>query len=119
MCVAITVEWLTFDVFHEEVGKAVVGCAPVQQPGDMGMIQCGQYLAFLAEATQDKIGIHAALDQFDCRPLVELIVGAYGFIDRAHSTASNLTHDPIGAQTTTNHRIFFLVIVTGQGLNGA
>src|SRR3954471_24890346 len=72
------------------------------------MIESGEYLAFFAEATQDEVCIHAALHELDCGAFVELVVGAYGFVDRAHTAATDLTLDSIRTKTTADHRVFIL-----------
>src|SRR5690349_11331198 len=71
------------------------------------MIQSGEDLSFLAEAAQNEVGIHAALHEFDRRALVEFVVGARSFVDRAHAAASDLALDAIRAETPSEHRIFF------------
>src|SRR5688500_12192999 len=98
MLIAVVVQRLPFDVFHDEVGQSIAGCASVQQAGDVRMIQSGQNLALGAKTAQDEVRIHAALDQFDRDALVELLVNADRFINSAHTAAANLALDTIGAK---------------------
>src|SRR5215213_5195456 len=74
--VAITVQRLPFDEFHHEVGQAILGGPTVKQPGDVWVVQSGEYLSFFAEAAQDEVCVHAAFDEFDGGSLVELVIGA-------------------------------------------
>src|SRR5215217_7642256 len=105
MTVAITVERLPLDKLHHEVGQSVFGGAAVEQSGDVWMIESCEYLAFFAEATEDEISVHAALHQLDGGTFVELVVGARGFVNRAHAAASDFSFDSIRAQTAAEHRI--------------
>src|SRR2546425_4864468 len=75
------------------------------------MIQGGEDLALFAKAPQDEVGIHTALDQLNRYPLVEFKVGACGFVDSSHASASNLAFNPIGAQTPPDQRIEVFVII--------
>ena len=68
------------------------------------MIERGEYLSFFAEATQDEIRIHAALHELDGRALAELIIGARGFVDRAHAAASDFALDLIGTDAAGGGR---------------
>ncbi len=61
MTVAITVERLPLDILHHEEGQSVFGRAAVKQAGDVRVVEGCEYLAFFAEATEDEIGVHAAL----------------------------------------------------------
>src|SRR5262245_2434379 len=76
MRVAITVEWLALDELHHEVGQAVVSCTAVEESGDVRVIERGENLSFFTKATQDEVGIHTALHQFDCRSLIEFVISA-------------------------------------------
>ena len=65
MRVAVVVQRLPFDKLHDEVRQAVVSGAAVEQAGDVWMIERGEDLSLFAEAAQDEVGVHAALDQLD------------------------------------------------------
>jgi hypothetical protein len=54
-----------FDQFHHEVRPPLLGHAPIQHLGDVGMIHHGQCLAFGFKASQHLPRIHPGLDQFD------------------------------------------------------
>src|SRR5690242_15425081 len=55
-------DWLPFDVLHHEVRAAVGGGAPIDEARDIGMIETGENLAFVAKPAQDPVGIDTALD---------------------------------------------------------
>ena len=76
------------------------------------MIEGGENLALVAKASQDEVGIHAALDQLDGGALVEFVVDANRFVDRAHAAASNLALDAIGAEAPADHRILVVLSVS-------
>ena len=75
MAVAIGRKRLALDVFHDEVGQAVVGRAAIDQPRDVRMIELRQNLALVAEAAQDVVRIEPALDELDRDFLPVLVVG--------------------------------------------
>src|SRR5215217_4259658 len=103
MAVAIGVERLPFDVLHHEVGQTVFRRSSIQQAANVWMIESREDLSFFAKAAQDEVSIHPAFDQFYCSPFVELIIGAGGFINRAHAAAPNLSVNSIGTQTAPKH----------------
>ena len=41
----------TIYIFHDEIGKAVLGCAPVKETGDIWVIKVRKYLSLFAQAT--------------------------------------------------------------------
>jgi hypothetical protein len=63
------------------------------------MVEIGQNLLLVAEAAENGIGVHATLDDLDGNLLLELIVGALGQIDGAHTAASDFTQNLVGADT--------------------
>src|SRR5437868_2800919 len=70
------------------------------------MIECGEDLSFFAKASEDEVGVHPTLDEFYRGSFVEFIVGARRFVDRAHAASSNLSLNPIRAETASDHGIF-------------
>src|SRR6267142_7231335 len=73
MRVAVTVQRLPFDIFHNEIRQAVVSCPTVHQTGDVWMVERRQNLALFTKAPQDKVSIHAALYELNCRAHGELV----------------------------------------------
>ena len=80
--VAVLVDRPPLDVLHDEVGAAVLGGAAVEQLGDVRMVEVGEDLALGAEAADDLVGVHAAPDELDRDPLLELLVGPLRQVDR-------------------------------------
>src|SRR5205085_8896123 len=76
--VAVVMYLLAFHILHDEVRQTVFRCASVKKTRDVGMIQRGQNLSFVAEAAHYEIRIHAALYQLDCDALLKLVIGAHG-----------------------------------------
>ncbi len=74
----------------------------------MRVIECGEDLSFFAEATQDEIRVHSAFDQFNGCAFVKFVVCAHSFVDSAHTAASDLSLDSIGAETASEHRVFLI-----------
>src|SRR5438067_1057246 len=93
---------LPFYILHDEVRQTVFRCASVKKTRDVGMIQRGQNLSFVAEAAHYEIRVHAALYQLDCDALLKLVVGAHGQKDRTHAAAPNLAHSLVRSNATTN-----------------
>ncbi len=106
--VAVLVEGLAaFDELHHKVRQPIVRRPAVQQSRNVRMIERRQDLPFFAKAPQDKVRIHAALDQLDRDALAELC-HADGFVDRAHAAAANLAHNLVRAEPLAEQRIDIL-----------
>src|SRR5436190_11895080 len=105
--IAITIKRLALNIFHDEVGQAVLSSTPVEQQRNVWMIQRGENLALFAKASQNKVGIHPPLDQLDGYPLMEFLIDTYGFVDSAHAATSNLTLDAVSTEPPADHRIDF------------
>src|ERR1051325_2433903 len=110
MRVAIVVERLPFDKLHDEIGQAVFGGAAVEETRDVWMIERGEDLALGAKATQDEIGIHAALHQLDSDAHVEFFVYTNRLVDGAHAAASNFALNAIRTETAADHRVFVVEV---------
>ena len=97
------------DVLHHEIGQPFGRGASVEEARDVGMIQRGQDLTFVAEAADDQVGVHAAPDHLDRDRVLE-IVGAPRQIDGTHAAAADQPFDVVMAELGTDVRI---VIVSG------
>src|SRR4051812_18402820 len=95
MLVTILVDGKSIDVLHHEIGQSVAGCSTIKQARDVRMFERSENLSLLAKLAQDRIGVGAALDQFDGNLLLILIVGALRQKNCAHSAASNFADDPV------------------------
>ena len=68
---------------------------PSRSPAIFGVIEAGQDLAFVPEAADDRLAIHAALEDFDGDQFPKDVVGADTEIDGAHAAASELADQSI------------------------
>src|SRR5687767_13730427 len=59
------------------------------------MIERGEYLSLVSEATEYEIGVHPTLDQLDGDLPAKLAVGALGQVDGAHAATSDFANDSI------------------------
>ena len=94
---AVTIDANAFDVLHHQVGKAVGRGSAIDQRGDVGMVKAGEHLALQAEAAQDFLRIHAALDQLDRHLLLEFVVEARGQPHRSHASAADALLQFVGS----------------------
>ncbi len=63
------------------------------------MIEVGQNLPFFAKSPQHLLGIHTSLYDFESDLTGVLVVVAQREINRTHTAAPDLAHDPIHAQS--------------------
>ena len=69
-----------------------------------GWLEAGEDLALVAEAAEDGVGVHPALDQLDRDALLKRVVCPLGEIDGAHAAASDLADDAVGADPSADRR---------------
>jgi len=69
---------LALDVFHDEVREAIFGRAPVQHPGDVGMVEARQDLPLPPEPRHDLGAVRPFPDELDGDVLLVLVVGSGG-----------------------------------------
>jgi hypothetical protein len=72
------------DVLHHQVGTAPLGDAPVEEAGDVRMVEAGQHLPLGAEARVGVVGVEATLQELDGHGLVVVPVVPLGAVDHAH-----------------------------------
>ena len=93
------------DELHHQVRPAVGRRAAVEQPGDVGMVEAGEDLPLGAEAADDGIGVHPALQHLEGDALVERVVVADGEIDRAHAALAQLADQAVGTDARFERRV--------------
>jgi hypothetical protein len=93
MLLAILVDRKPFDVLHHEIRQPVLGGAPVEQTGNIGVIEAGKYLPLITEVMKHRIGIHTALDQLNSDPFFVLMVCPLSQIHPAHSASADSSQD--------------------------
>ncbi len=87
---AIRVDRPAVHELHDEIRQAVLGRAPVEERGDVGMCERSQDLPLVPEALQEVLRVEARADELDGDFLPELLVRAPRQIDRSHSPPSDL-----------------------------
>ena len=97
MLIAVLVDGQALDVFHHQERHAVVGHAAVVEPGDVGVLERGQDLPLVAQTAQ-AFGTRPPLpDELERHLLLELSVGPFGEVDRAHAALTDLAKQAVGA----------------------
>ena len=86
----VRVDRLPVDVLHHEIRLAFAGVAGIEEPGDVGMSEGRENLAFAQEAVVER-GLGAAIaEELDRNALPEFAIGTVGDIHRPHAaTAEN------------------------------
>ena len=100
--VAILVNRDPVDVLHHQVGQAPVGCAAVEEPNDVGMIERCQGLPLVPKPAYHVFAGQVRQHDFDCDSLTVLVVGSNGSIDGRHATLSHLMQYLVGAQPSSH-----------------
>ena len=95
--VAMPVDRLPLDIFHDEVGQPVRRGSAVEQLCDVGVVDAGKDLALAPETANDLVVLGAGSEQLDRDLLPVLVVVADGQEDRAHATASELLQNAVGS----------------------
>ncbi len=93
--VAVAVDRLAFDVLEREPRQAVGGDPSVQQLGDMGMVEGGEYLTLVQEPPDEPRVGDAPAQELEGDATTVLIVVPLGEVHDPHAAASRLTHDPV------------------------
>src|SRR5688572_19332910 len=96
---------LALDELHREVGQAVGRGAAVEQAADEWMVEAGEDLALVAEAPDDRLGVHAALEDLQRHPLLEGVVAPDREIHRAHAAAAQLSDQAVRADAAALNRL--------------
>ena len=98
LVVAVPVDRLALDEFHDEVGSAVGGRPGVEDARDVGVVDRPQDLAFELEPGEHVLGVEPEAHDLDRDAFLERVVGAHGGVDRAHAAAPDLAEDAVDAQ---------------------
>ena len=102
VAIAIEIDWLAFDVLHDDVRRAIGRHSTVQQLGDVRMIERGKDLTFDFETPSHMLRCEPSLDQLDRDQLLELMVGALCQDHFAHASRAQRLDDAIGTQHLSN-----------------
>src|SRR5262249_48329244 len=92
------------NVVHDEVGQTIVGCACIEQPCDIWVIEPGKDLAFRSESAQNLSRVGASIQYLNSDLLLKLTIGALRQKNYAHPTAAKFTDDDIRAYALSASR---------------
>ena len=94
--IAIAVDGAAFNILHHIERHAFRCVSSIENAGDIGVVEVGQHLTFIAKALNE-LGRHdVAAQQFDRHVLAESTVVANGKIDDAHAALAEFAQHPIG-----------------------
>ena len=113
--VAVGVDGLALDDLHREVGEAVGRRAPVEEPGDGGVLEPGEDGPLAEEPPDDDVGVEPPLEQLERDALVERPVGPLGEVHDAHPAAPDLAHDPVRPDAAARGVVGAVVEAGGEG----
>ena len=91
--VAILGDRQAIDELHDEVRKAIGSCSAVQDLTDVGVIEAGKNLPFVAKASGSELCAQLRTDDFQGDFLPVLAVRTNGTINRAHPAHPNFPED--------------------------
>lgn len=96
--VAVAVDRYALDVLHREPRHAVRGHSPVEEAGDVPVVERREDLSLLDESADETLLPRAppAQQLEGYTPLV-LVVGALGEVDDSHPPVPDLSEDAVGA----------------------
>jgi hypothetical protein len=103
MTIAIGIDRLAFDELHHEIRLPALRRAAVDEARDVGVLERGESLTLAAEAPQDLVGVHAALDDLERDALHEFTVGARREVDDAHAAARETALESIAPDRAADH----------------
>ena len=92
--IAVVGDSNTAHQFHHEVGAARLGCAGVQDPGNVGMVHHRQRLALGLNPGDHTAGVHAELDHLEGHPATNGLC-LFGDIDHAATAFAEFLADLI------------------------
>ena len=93
--VTVEINRLALNVFHDEIGQAVIGAAAIEQAGDVGVIERGEDLALTAKSLNDIVGVQATADNLYGNEFFECVIGSGRQIYCSHSAVADLPQHAI------------------------
>src|SRR5262249_52984126 len=85
-CIAVGVDAVALDQFHDQVWNPVFRGSAIQKTRDVGMIEGSEDLPLMSKALQQDRAVVSAPDQLDGHSLFILAVGSHRAIDLTHPT---------------------------------
>src|SRR5580765_8368066 len=96
---AVFIDRNPIDIFHDEIRPAIL-CVPcVNQMGDRRMVQVCEKLAFLEKSVAPGGALDVGPKALDRDVLLQLSVGSFGKVHRAHAAGTQNSNTPIGPPT--------------------
>jgi hypothetical protein len=102
--IAVNIDRTALDVLHHEVRQSIGGRAGVEEARDVRVVQICEDLHLVSEAPPDNVAAETGLDQLDRDLLSIVFVIPLGQVDGAHSSAPDLAHNAVRADTTARFR---------------
>ena len=104
--VAVLVDRPAIDVLHDQIGHSLGRRAPVEQAGNVRMIQTGKQLALLIKSPQQRLPAAAVTDELDGHLLLELAVVADRPVHRTHPATADDLFQAVRADAIRRRRQF-------------
>ena len=101
----------SLDILHDQIRQTFFGAASIEEFDDVGMVQCCQCLAFVAEAAKDVILASTGFDHLDGHALAVLAISSLRQIDHRHTAVPTLADNSVSTDLLSHHG------VTGKGRN--
>ncbi len=109
--VAVAIDRLTLHVLHHEVRLAQRGDAAIEQARQRRVLERRENLPLRPELRHERRVRQPQVHDLDGHPLLELVVGTSGFVDRRHAAAGNERGDLVVAQTHAQMRVDVAAVV--------
>jgi hypothetical protein len=93
---------LSLDQFHDDVGGTFFGRASIEQASDVGVLEAGQYLPLILEASDNEAGILAGPNDLQGDIFAVLIVSPESAVNLTHAADADLFYRLVGAHAPVN-----------------
>src|SRR5699024_8828043 len=103
---AVLVDGNSGNIFHDNIGIAIVGHSAIIKPGNAPVMQAGQNILFTPEAANIIRRSPAVANYLNSNLMLELFIRTFSLIDGPHAAFANLFYDSIGAYLFANERMF-------------
>ena len=94
--IAPTIDSDAFDILHDQVRQALGGCAAIEQPDDVRVVQSRRHLALGAETPQRLLPGHRGVNDFDGDALAVFAIRPLRQVYDSHSTVADFPQHAIG-----------------------
>ena len=108
---AVVIDRFTFDVLHRKPGRTVLADTTIDQMSNIGVFEIGKDLTFPAKALDHGGRGQLVMDELDGDGHLQLVIIAFGVIDRTHAAASNFPINQIGTDTAADRTCALLLTI--------